>query len=191
MPPKRNTRDHILQTVIRLLTEGKAHLSMAQIAKESDISKSALYYFFENKKELFQEVILFIFGHLIQKIEQISAQDLPPRQKLQSMMQECTNCAEKENSVTHFIFQQVFENDQEMIEKMTSMREQLKSFFSHVLQQGQEKESFRSFHIEKTAEIMVGYIDFIALRSALPQSKNHPPIPTAQLCDHLLDFLLP
>lgn len=186
-----DTKQKVLHAVIQLLAQGKSKLSMSQIAMETGVSKSTLYHFFENKKDLFQQVVFFIFEQMTAEIETIAEKDIEPKEKLQLMMNTCISFADRETSVTHFVFQQVFENDTHMLQEIHTMREHMKSFFVETLREGMEKGIFRQKDIAKTAEIVVGYIDFIALRSALPSCTPEKDISVFDLSSHLLTLLTP
>jgi AcrR family transcriptional regulator len=54
---EKNTRLAILTVTKDLLSEGNANPSMSEIAKKCGLTKSALYYFFENKKDLIHAVM--------------------------------------------------------------------------------------------------------------------------------------
>ena len=181
-----NTKSKILHTAITLLAQGETKLSMSQIAATTGISKSALYHFFASKKDLFQEVVFFIFEQLITEIERIAQEKTDPKEKMWRMMMACIACSQTESTVTHFLFQQVFQNDQNVLKKIHTMREQLKSFFTKTLEEGMRQGIFRKQEVDKTSEIVVGYLDFIALRSALPCPKSEEHISAESLCKHLL-----
>ncbi len=184
-----NAKSKIIKTVLKMLSQGNSHFSMSEIAASSGVSKSSLYYFFENKKHLFEEIIFAIFGTLGERVETISQKSISPEKKMLQMMKACTQCAEKDGAVTHFIFQQVFEHDQKILGKIHDMRESLKLSFANVIREGIQTGIFRKQNIDICAEIMVGYLDFIALRSAFRAHKIAKTYSSEKLCKNFISLL--
>lgn len=186
-----DTREKILQSVIKMLTEGTSNFSMAQIARVTGVSKSSLYHFFSGKKDLFQAVIVFIFEQLIHDIEKVyTSQDFSPVKKLTSMVEVFIEYAESEHLVSHFIFQQIFENDTEMLKKIFSMREYMKSFFTEVLAEGVTQNAFHTHNTAKSAEIIMGFLESIALRATFSCPEISHQFSSQELCSHLLNLVI-
>jgi AcrR family transcriptional regulator len=57
---------------------------MDDIAKESGLSKGALYWYFKNKGDIITAILESVFEREISKIEQMRDEDLSPREKIQT-----------------------------------------------------------------------------------------------------------
>ncbi|MFB6147843.1 MAG: TetR/AcrR family transcriptional regulator, partial [Candidatus Nanohaloarchaea archaeon] len=80
------TSEEIMEAAFRALSEhGYAELSIQRIADESGRTKSAIYYHYDDKEELLEELL----EHIRQQIEkgQPSLDGLEPREKLDRQLE--------------------------------------------------------------------------------------------------------
>jgi|GEM_PF-7045501 len=183
------TRERILAGVCQLLSQGKAHLPMSQIALQAGISKSALYYFFPSKKALCEAVILSIFSRLVADLEHIAQESTPAPQKIRRLIATCIDRARKESTLTNFIFRQVFENDATALAEIFALREKSMAVFEKVISEGQRAKEFTTTDAKKTAAVLLGLIDFSALTAAFPEADLKHTIATPELFEHFLTLL--
>jgi AcrR family transcriptional regulator len=75
---ERPTKEMILQTAIGLfLTDGFQKVSVDDIAKAADMTKATVYYYYENKAELFKEAIVCLMERIRGHIHVLLAADKP------------------------------------------------------------------------------------------------------------------
>lgn len=67
---KGNTKQKIIQSSIKIFAEkGKHGATMEEIAKQANVNKAMVYYYFSSKENLFSEVLLFVIYNIYTKIE--------------------------------------------------------------------------------------------------------------------------
>lgn len=87
--PRANAHDlpleqTILHTASRLFMEhGYEPVSLMQIAKACGVTKASVYYYFNNKAQLFTSSVLFTLEFAIQQTIQLLQEDLPLQQRLE------------------------------------------------------------------------------------------------------------
>ena len=91
MAPRKSAQQELSKQMIMdaardlFVNKGYQHVSMRQIAKELNYSHGAIYYHFQNKAELFYELVEEHFKMLDQKLDDIVAKDLNNEAKLQQI----------------------------------------------------------------------------------------------------------
>ncbi len=190
-PSEISTRNKILQATKELLTEKRGDPSMSSIAKRSGVSKSALYYFFQNKKELLASVMRALPEKLTADIQLISEKNLRSDIKLQEMLDAILHHFHKENAISQYIFRQIFSQDEELLRMIFTERKKGVALIQGVIEEGIRDKIFRPLPPEKTVEIVAGFLDFIGMCYTMPCPSDESECswnPKA-LCEHLIILL--
>ncbi|MGB3751294.1 MAG: TetR/AcrR family transcriptional regulator [Arcobacteraceae bacterium] len=76
------TKQDIIDVAIKEFAKyGFTGLSMSQLSSALGITKPAIYYHFKNKQSLYDEVLLYLFGDINTKTDEILKSDLSPKEK--------------------------------------------------------------------------------------------------------------
>ncbi|WP_099302220.1 TetR/AcrR family transcriptional regulator [Bacillus sp. Marseille-P3800] len=92
MTPRRKTENELTKEAIvsaasiQFQANGYRHVSMRSLAKDLQCSHGALYYHFNNKAELFYEVVSFYFDKLNEQMNRAEAQYLSQDEKLTQLL---------------------------------------------------------------------------------------------------------
>ncbi|SFB13884.1 MULTISPECIES: TetR/AcrR family transcriptional regulator [unclassified Bacillus (in: firmicutes)] len=92
MSPRKSVQQELTREMIMdaandlFVKKGYQHVSMRQIANELKYSHGAIYYHFKNKAELFYALVEKHFQILDDVLEKIMLKELPPREKLISVL---------------------------------------------------------------------------------------------------------
>lgn len=77
------TREMLVEVARQLFARsGVENTTMNDIAIASNKGRRTLYTYFKNKKEIYRAVIESELNHLLKKLQQMAAKDLPPEEKL-------------------------------------------------------------------------------------------------------------
>ncbi|PIS28068.1 MAG: hypothetical protein COT43_07280 [Candidatus Marinimicrobia bacterium CG08_land_8_20_14_0_20_45_22] len=83
MNDEQNTKERILKTAAEIFAEhGFEQTSMRVIAEKSNVTKPAVYYYFPDKKHLFEEIIKLALVHASANLKMIDASSKPAVEKL-------------------------------------------------------------------------------------------------------------
>jgi len=86
-PKPQDNKQRILQAAARLFAEhGYDRVSVREIAEQSDVTKPVIYYYFKNKKYLYETLIHEAFNQAFSIHEDIYHKDLPVEEKLRQLM---------------------------------------------------------------------------------------------------------
>jgi len=78
-----DTKGDIIYAAIQLIPEkGYEKTSMREIAEKAEVTKPAVYYYFDNKKELFKEMMDIGHENILIKLEEIISSDDTFKKKL-------------------------------------------------------------------------------------------------------------
>ncbi len=168
----KNSRLEILEATKRLFCAGNFSPSMAEIAAESRISKSALYYFFQDKKDLFvavSEVIIFEFTH---ELEKIAAQQKTADKKMKDFFAFFFQEIEKKKTFSQMVIPQIFSGDVFFLKIISEKRRAAMITLSDILLEGQKTGIFRDFSADAIAEAIGGILDFLLIFRAIVPDEN-------------------
>lgn len=77
------TKNQIIEAAVKLFPQnGYERTSMKEIAQQAGVTKPAVYYYFDNKKELFKELVQIGQKHSISKIKNVVKSDQNIKDKL-------------------------------------------------------------------------------------------------------------
>jgi AcrR family transcriptional regulator len=105
--PANQTRvglDSIIQNAETLFVEhGYQAVSIREIARACGVTNAALYYHFESKLDLYQEVIRRYAAKLTQALERAAADGQDPQEKLKLMAVEYLKLVSEDQSLIHLL----------------------------------------------------------------------------------------
>jgi AcrR family transcriptional regulator len=186
---RNDTRACILNAVRSMVACGETTFSMSHIARESGVSKSSLYYFFKDKKDLCTQVLFSVFDVLSEETTKILNTDKSPKEKILAILIMSINASKKEGAVTAFIFQKFFEKDQEIQKRILIKKKELKNIFVELIEEGIRIGEFQNKDSLLSSELLVGFLDFMALTAIFSCSEKNPNASPKALASHFL-FLL-
>ncbi|TXD64240.1 TetR/AcrR family transcriptional regulator, partial [Mitsuaria sp. TWR114] len=81
------TREEILAQAARLFAnQGYPATSMNQVAEACEVSKPTLYHYVRDKHELLAQICQNHLQHLVDLVDEVSAQGLPPQDHLRGLI---------------------------------------------------------------------------------------------------------
>lgn len=140
------TKDKILLTAAELFAEvGYENASMRLIAERCQITKPALYYYFSDKKNLFLEIITSCQKYSQEAVEQIVNSDLPPVEKLKSIVTQRFTSLKQHPAIARF-FNVVLSGNipSDIYSRITVEIQNYVALIRQVIAEGRKKGDFRS-----------------------------------------------
>ncbi len=160
-------RRHIIESASRVIAElGYAHTSLSHIAREADISKGVISYYFDGKDDLIETLMAQMMTDMQEFIKARVNKRSTVLEKLRTYVVASLDFVH-ENSVKfkviselsvsafwrsqdHFFGQKTYQN--------------CRSYIETILSQGQENGEFGPFNVMAAAAVIQGAIDGIALQ---------------------------
>jgi AcrR family transcriptional regulator len=105
----KNARETIINEAMRLFAEkGYAGCSIREICQAAGVTKPVLYYHFQGKENLYQELMLDIFDHTRKNLRRLANSNESVRDRLvEFVASEFTDCKKDTNSI-RLIFRMMF-----------------------------------------------------------------------------------
>ncbi|KAB8330714.1 TetR/AcrR family transcriptional regulator [Scytonema tolypothrichoides VB-61278] len=124
------------------------------IAAQTGVTKTMIYYYFENKEALYQEVLNRAFIKPIDEIVQLNLEQLPPQVALESLTKLFLQQTSKNPNIASILFLEAIQNRGKYYPKQSI--EQLYGKLIAILEQGIAQGVFRPLEPRHTAVNIVG-----------------------------------
>jgi AcrR family transcriptional regulator len=158
----KNKRDEILNKAANLFRKkGFKGTSMQDIAKEVGILKGSIYYYFNSKNEIFQEVLDKGFNPLLNNAVYIFNKKEKPKKKFQMLIQRHLQyILQSELSIP--IFYEKREKDLDtQIQNYVESRNKYEKILRSVLEEGIKQGEFPEVDVNLTVFTILGMINWI------------------------------
>jgi len=158
---KRVGREHLLKTSEALFTEhGYQGVSIRMIAEASGVSKAAIYYHFESKAALFEEVMRMHTRRVNALIKRAGQAEEHILDKLKAMAGEYFHQVSHQRSLIHLVRQRTKElqgsgERKDFVEMMVSVLQPFDDVLQAAAQQGETRKLPEGF---STAALLVGML---------------------------------
>ncbi len=188
---KLSTKERIIQSAKDLLMEGNTNPSMRLVAARSNVTKSAIYYFFRDKKDLFLAVMQTVPAELRRKTEEFSQKKIAPDKKLEEIVAAYLVYMRQEKAVSHLVFQQIFAHDKDLLQHVFEERRENAKLFHGIISEGIEQGVFYKGDSEKMTGVLMGLLDFFAMALILPCPSHEEKcsFDPEGICKQFLDLL--
>lgn len=189
--PVSATRQRIIHSTRQIIAEGNMSPSMTEIAIHAKVSKSALYYFFENKKDILIEAMRLVPAGFREIALTAAKKKIPADQKLREIFDQFLSSMKREDAVSQLLVQQIFAHDTDVLKIVLRERAMSIEILTRIIEQGVEEKVFRELDPRLSAEIVGGFLDFLMMALSLPlKGELAVDCDPAQKCDQLFRLLL-
>jgi AcrR family transcriptional regulator len=166
---KAGQRQKIIAAALKVFGKQGYHSStISQIAKEADMGRGTLYWYFKSKEELFRELIRqFMDGAVAQVQEQVKAGE-NLESTLRTIIRSWLEAATLQPELFHIMYS-IFGHShgdisQEMIASMRVMYQGIMETLEGLFTQAIAKKEMRQADVHSLARLLVGLIDGIIIQ---------------------------
>jgi AcrR family transcriptional regulator len=160
--PEKNMRNEILEVTAQLFRKkGFTGTSMQDIANEVGILKGSIYYYFNSKNEIFQEVLDNGINPALKKAEMIVAEKLTPKEKFRKLIHYHMDYIMDHNFSLVIFFQEREKLPATEMEKYLEKRDRYENFFREVFKEGIEQGEFPELNVPLTVFAILGMCTWI------------------------------
>ena len=137
----RNTKTQIINIAQELFAEfGYLGVSMNDIAKRLNITKTAIYYHFKNKAELYKKVMKGVFARLNLSINQ-SLKEETRNKKIHKLIKNYLDFGSKEKNVIKVLTLNLMPENKEIIKYIIQLKKKTIDLIQQVVNQSLENEN--------------------------------------------------
>lgn len=145
-------------------------VSMADIAGSLGITKAALYYHFESKKQLYLEVLKRAFRDLVKNLNEGTKREGNPLKQLSILIQNYLSFSFKEKNIIKSQTLKIKDMDPEIKDFIAKLREKLKRYFKSPLEKILES-SKKEISLDSLTSFVLGAMDRLILEAAFLDKK--------------------
>jgi TetR/AcrR family fatty acid metabolism transcriptional regulator len=153
-------KDKIIQAALKLFSrQGYHKTTVKEIAREAEVAKGTVYWYFESKKELFRGILLAGISKLNERIAGIAASDEEPKEKLDQMVEIFLDFFEDGEEIAKIYQENAIGIDPEFKQELVELRVETVEKMAEVITEGQERGIFKpDINVEEAASLLMGMI---------------------------------
>lgn len=174
-----------------LAVHGYAGLSMRELAAESGLAKATIYHHFQDKRDIFLNVLERDMQTVRSHIMAAAAAESDPISRLSAVIRTYFGLMHERRTVIMHVLRELGDEEEKVRDFLCHKRDQ---YFSHlvlILQQGIDEGVFRPLNPEFTAISMVGMINaFIVFRNLTIEDETTDSKAEDDIVEHTLRLLL-
>ena len=182
---KNKTRAEIIEAAMSLFAKKGYHeTTMNDVVKASNTSKGTLYYYFDNKQELFETMINDVISKLYNNFEEIADKDFSVRDKLKKMIEVHANFYKKNYKLAFSIFMEGKKIDTDCKEEIWRWHKKFNSLVEGVMSDGVEEGLLK----DKNLKLMA--FSFLGLTNSFGPSVFEGDYEVEELVDYTYELFL-
>ncbi|MBI2424446.1 MAG: TetR/AcrR family transcriptional regulator [Candidatus Hydrogenedentes bacterium] len=178
----------LLESALQLFSEkGYEGTSIREIIEGAGVTRPVLYYYFENKEDLFKRLVQSRFSSVVAQIEEVIRQTQSCRERLIGAICQSFLLSEEHPEALRLILQVFFSPPQQgpSLDKNQMMRQRFR-LIEHIMRDGLENEELSGGDAQSLALVFLGIMDMHAMaKSNRPETRL-----TQELGVSLVDFFL-
>lgn len=172
-----------------LARHGYAGLSMRELALESGLAKATIYHYFQDKEEIFRQVLERDMRTVHEHVIAAMAKEESCLARLRAVIYTYFSLMHARRTIIMGVLREVHENKQLFREVMCSHRRTHLSPLMALIQQGVDEGLFRPVNVEYTTYSLLGMINtFVVFQLYL--NDNHMTESDEAVAEHILQLIL-
>ncbi|MBC8226829.1 MAG: TetR/AcrR family transcriptional regulator [Candidatus Marinimicrobia bacterium] len=183
-----NKKDLIMSAALKVMTKkGYYGSTMDDIVLESNMSKGAIYHYYESKKEIYLELIVYLESKYTDMFATVNKESTSAK-KLKKLFTIWSDQLEKEPDFfqSFSIFQSMSGHDKDFKQAMQRMYSRFQKFIELIIIEGIKSKEFKKINPKTSALSLILNLDGISWFS-LFESKN---LDAKSYIDQMSDYIL-
>lgn len=187
-PKKKSKKELLFSAAMSIIGErGYAGASVDEIAAKAGVAKGVVYYYFDSKAALAEQLIKSGLEFLAVRLKRVLEPDMTPVEALTALAHEQLRQIEKRRDFAKFLLSEMWREDREWRETLNTSIEEIVAIFVAEIERGQKQGIFRTdLNVHFTAQTI--WATFLA--GALNWTVVHPELDYHALADDLATFAL-
>jgi len=186
--PPNEAETKLLESALFLFSEkGYEGTSIREIIEGAGVTRPVLYYYFENKEDLFSRLVEAKFKELVEQIEAIKNQKTSCSDRLKGIIAAAFHLAEENPEAVNLILQVFFSPPQQgpALDKDALAQKRFRHL-EDIMQEGLDSGELAGGDAQSLALVFLGIMDMhVMAKSNRPETRL-----TRELAESLVDFFL-
>lgn len=195
MPPQA-TRESLLKAAEQVFSEkGFSGARVDEIARKARANKAMIYYHFGTKEQLYQAVLLQLFGGVLEEVDRIGREVADPQQRLLAFYTGLVRMFGQRSVLPRIMMREVLAGGAHMDKATAQVLAGIFRFVGAAIEEGRARGLFRPLnpvlvHLSMMGPILVYFVSEPFRARLLPEALPATPPPTEEaLIDHLRETL--
>ena len=171
---KRNatlTKEKIIHNAMLLFAKnGYDATTTDDIAKNSDINKAMIYYYYKNKSTLYAAVMSYVLDAIFQDI--VAKEESSPLKALENFIRTYATHCQKNPSLPALLLRELSDSGAHLPQEMFANMRQLFSLLSKILEEGESQKIFHNVEPMIIHFMIVGTINLLITTTPLRQTAS-------------------
>lgn len=187
-PKKKSKKEQLFAAALSLIGErGYGGTSVDEIASRAGVAKGVVYYYFDSKAALAEQLIRTGLEFLAERLRRAAEGENDPEKAIIALAREEMRQLDKRRDFAKFLLSEMWREDREWREVLDQSVRNIVIIFSEQIEKGQRSGIFRTdLKVDFTAQTI--FATFLA--GALNYTVIHPDTDPVNLADSLADFAL-
>lgn len=174
-----------------LARHGYAGLSMRELALESGLAKATIYHYFQDKEEIFRQVLARDMQTVHEHLMRAMAAETGSRAKLRAVVYTLFSLMHARRTIMMSVLRELGENKQVFHEVICAHRNTHLKLLMGLIQAGIDEGVFRPVNVEYTTYSLLGMINtFVFFRLYLTDTDANQANNNADAAEHTLQIIL-
>ena len=188
-PTKRDKKRELLfQAALRLIGErGYAGASVEEIAARAGVAKGVVYYYFDSKAALAEQLIDTGLRLLASKLEEVLSEDMTPDEAIRALAYQQLRLVNRERDFAKFLLSEMWHDDRQWRETLDKRIQDIVEIYLGVIKRGQELGSFRT---DMNTQFVASTLSSSILAGGLNWTVVHPELNLDELADEFTEYAL-
>lgn len=187
-PKKKSKKELLFSAAMSIIGErGYSGASVDEIASKAGVAKGVVYYYFDSKAALAEQLIKSGLEFLAVRLERVIEPEMTPEQAITALAHEQMCQIEKRRDFAKFLLSEMWREDREWRETLNSCIENIVNIFVREIKRGQKSGVFKeNINVHFTAQTI--WATFLA--GALNWTVVNPEMDYHELADELAIYAL-
>lgn len=160
---KPRARREMLRTAAELFrAKGFDRITMEDVARELGLLKGSLYYYFDSKQEILDEILVAPRRHLLDQFERIVGSDATADEKLRQAITEFITAFDIEYPAMSVAVYERFDQSAEQRSNIQLLRRRIQGILEQIVQQGVEEGRFLTESPKMATFAIVGMCNWLS-----------------------------
>lgn len=153
-------REHITEAALKLFSEKGYHqTTVTEIAKQADVAKGTVYWYFESKKDLFRGILISGIKEMNQNIKNKIKGDFSPSEKIEQIIFLYLKFFANSKEMSKMYEENSSGIDPEFKKQLVSLRQEAVDLIGQVVKEGQQTGDFtEKVDYQEAASLLLGMI---------------------------------
>jgi len=186
---RRSTKELLFEAAMALIGErGYSGASVDAIAAKAGVAKGVVYYYFDSKAALAEQLIASGLGFLAERLERaVACESLSPEEALQALAAEEIKQIEKRRDFAKFLLSEMWHEDRAWRETLNAAIKRITDIFAAQIARGIDTGVFKP---QEDVDFLAQLIFATFLAAALNRTVLQPDLPQEELARRLTTYAL-